>query len=635
MKQLVKALERGAGALSSVGSFFAGVVLMIMVLVIVFEVIMRKFLNSPTMWSIEFVTILMVWFGFLTLAVIQKFGRHVYVDLFVGRLDVKTAKIWQTVILVLPIVFIVILSYFTWEEFFEAWESGETTSTIWAPPIWPLKLALPVGGALLAIQLISDLLNGLINLADGSWMDGLEEDVKISDVAGRKFLILLVSFSALSAFSLWIMGDNPIAGLICLLLVLLFAGVPIYASLGLLGMAGLYLHFGGFLAISQIPGIIDSSLGSFTLAALPPFILSGFVLQRSGAGEELYDLFSKWIGRLPGGLGVSTTLSCAFFAAISISSVATVATIGLIAIPALVKRKYQPSFAYGLVGSGSTLGIMIPPSGTMILYAMVTEESLGKLLVAGLLPGLMLAGLFVIYTIVYALRTDTYEKEAPPTWEERWQSTGKAMYTVAVPAIIVIGIFCGVFTVLECGAVAALYTVIMVLVRRKVGLKDIPGMLSECGVNAGFIMIIIAGAMTMGRYITLSQVPQVVMESITAMNLAPGVVILLIVCMLTVMGMFLEVTSIMLITLPIIYPVVTGLGYNGVWFAVLMTMVMELAIITPPVGMNLYVIQGFTRDKLSTIIKGTVPFFFLMVIGMFIIYFFPEISLFLPKFVGF
>jgi C4-dicarboxylate transporter DctM subunit len=634
MEKAVKKVETVVGVISSVGSFFAGLALMGMILVIVFEVVMRKFFNSPTVWSIEFVTILLVWFGFLTLGVIQKKGRHVYVDLLVGRLNAKTRAIWQTIPLVFSILFMAIVVYFTTLDFWESWESGEVTNSIWAPPIWPLKLALPIGGILLLLQLISDLIGNSYSISRGAWRDQQQSDEGGTESL-KPLLILTFVFVVLVAASLWVMIGSPIIGLLILLLTLLFGGIPIFVTLGLLGVTGLYLHFGGLLAVSQMPGIIESNLSSFTLAALPPFILSGFILQRSGAGEELYDFFSKWIGRLPGGLGISTTLSCAFFAAISISSVATVATIGLIAIPALIKRKYDPGFSYGLVGSGSTLGIMIPPSGTMILYAMVTEESLGQLLVAGLLPGLVLSGLFIIYTVYFSIRSETYEKEEAPTWGERWQATGKAIWTILVPVIIVFGIFSGIFTVLECGAVAALYTIIMVLARRKIGLKDIPGMLSECGVNAGFIIIIIAGAMILGRFITLSQVPQMVMENITAMDLAPGLVIALIVCMLTVMGMFLEVASIMLITLPIIYPVVTSLGYNGVWFAVLMTIVMELAIITPPVGMNLYVIQGFTGDKLSTIIRGTVPFFFLMVLGMVIIYFFPQISLFLPRFVGF
>lgn len=635
VKLAIIKLEAFAGSLSSVGAFISGVSLMAMILVIVFEVVMRKFFNSPTIWSIEFVTFMMIWFGFMTLAVIQKQGRHVYVDLLVGRLDEKTKKMWLTTMLLVTLTFILILTWFTWKDFIEAWETGEKTSTIWGPPIWPLKLALPIGGTIMAIQLVADFFGSALRLVEGSWTDDPDLTGEDSSTSTARYGRILVLFSVLAGGSFWLLTNKPMLGLICLLLVLLFAGVPLFSSLGLAGMAGLYLYFGEWLGISQIPGIIDAAMGNFTIAALPPFILCGFLLSRSGAGEELYDLFSKWVGRLPGGLGIATILSCAFFAAISISSVATVATIGMISIPALLKRKYDPAFCYGLVGSGSTLGIMIPPSGTMILYAMVTEESLGQLLIAGLLPGLLLSGLFVVYTVIYAVRNQTYEKEELPSWDERWRATGTAMWTIAVPAIIIIGIFSGVFTVLECGAVAGLYTFLMVLGRRKITLREIPQTLVECGINGGFILIIIAGAMAMGRYITLSQVPQMTMEAITAMQLSPGMVIFMIICLLTLLGLFLEVASVMLITLPIIYPVIISLGFNGVWFAVLMTIAMELAIITPPVGMNLYVIQGFTNDKLATIIRGMIPFFFLMVLGMLIIYLFPQISLFLPQFVGF
>jgi len=523
-----------------------------------------------------------------------------------------------------------VLVYFSGIECWEAYASGETTATIWAPAIWPLMMALPAGGILMCFQLVAEILTNIRTLMDCAWekAEGIPDGQ--ATYSNKLFIVLLVVFSLLTAVCTWMLVNYPLPGLVAMLLLFLFGGVPIFVSLGIMGIAGLYLHFGGSLAITQVPTIIHHSLGNFTLAALPPFILSGFLLQRSGAGEELYELFSKWMGRLPGSLGVSTILSCAFFAAISISSVATVATIGLIAIPALVKRKYDPTFTYGLVGSGATLGIMIPPSGTMILYAMITEESLGRLLIAGILPGLMLSVLFIVYTIFHAVRSNTYEKEAVATWNERWRALGKAIWVILVPTIIVVGIFSGIFTVLECGAVAALYTIVMVLVRRKITLKDIPGLLSECGINAGFIMIIIAGALIMGRFITLLQVPQIAMDTIAAMNPSPGMVIFAIVCLLTVLGLFLEAASIMLITLPVVYPVIISLGFDGIWFAVLMTIAMELALITPPVGMNLYVIQGFTQAKLGTIIRGMLPFFILMLLGMVIVYFYPQISLLLP-----
>jgi len=623
--------ERFSGFLATASGFLSGMTLLAILFIVLYEIAMRKFFNSPTMWSIELVTILMVWFGLLTLAMCQKQGRHVQVDLLISRFAARTSVLWRFVPLTFALIFTALLVYFSWEDFREAFHSGETTPSIWAPVIWPMKLALPVGGFLMGIQLLSDLMTNALRLADRDWgtPDGPEDGEGLWD---KPFVMSLALFVGLMAVSIWLLVSAPVLGLIVILMVMLFAGVPIFVALGLLGMAGLYLHFGGPLAVTQVPDIFFASIGNFTLAALPLFILTGFILQGSGAGEELYELFSKWIGGLPGGLGLATIFSCAFFAAISISSVATVATIGLIALPALTKRKYNDSFSYGLVGAGSTLGIMIPPSGTMILYAAVTEESLGRLLIAGIIPGLLLVAMFVGYTFFYAWRTRAYEREINPSWAERWRATGKAVWVILVPLLIIAGIFTGIFTVLECGAVAAIYTIAMVLVRRKIGLARIPQILAECGLNAGFILIIIAGALTMGRFITLLRLPQLAMSTITDLNLPPGMVILAMMCLLGVLGLFLEVASVMMITLPVLYPIVIELGFDGVWFAVLMTVNMEMAIITPPVGLNLYVIQGITQSRLAPIIRGMLPFYLLMLAGMIILYFFPGLSLFLPGF---
>jgi C4-dicarboxylate transporter DctM subunit len=631
MKRFIKIIDDTAGYLAAAGGFMAGLVLLAMLFIIIYEIVARRFFSAPTVWSIELVTYLMLWFGFLTLAVCQRQGRHIYVDLLVGQFSPRTAAIWKFIPLVFTLVFLVILFLTAWGNFWHSFSTGERTPTVWQPAIWPMKLALPAGLALFLIQLAADFLKSAQALASGSYREGASPLPRAIKRWWDNPWLMIALFTALMAASGWLLISRPLVGLICVLLVMLMAGVPIFVALGLLGMAGLFLHFGGALAVTQVPNVVYGSMGNFTLAALPLFILAGFVLQGSGAGEELFEVFAKWVGALPGGLGLATILSCAFFAAISISSVATAATIGLIALPSLVKRKYPDSFAYGLVGAGGTLGIMIPPSATMILYAAVTEESLGRLLIAGALPGLLLVVLFGIYTAFYCWRTGAYERERTASWKERWLSLGRGIWVILVPVIIFAGLFSGVFTVLECGAVASLYTIVMVLARRKISLRNVPRILTDCGINAGFILIIIAGALTMGRFITLLRMPQLAMTAISDMHLSPGMVFLAIMVLLIILGMFLEVASIMMITLPVLYPIVTGLGYDGVWFAVLMTLNMEMALITPPVGLNLYVIQGIAGARLAPVVRGVAPFFLIMVLAMVILYFFPQISLWLPN----
>jgi C4-dicarboxylate transporter, DctM subunit len=631
LKRFIKIIDTAAGYLAAIGGFLAGLILVAMVLIIVYEIVARRFFSAPTIWSIELVTYLMLWFGFLTLAVCQRQGRHIHVDLFVSRFSPRTAVIWKFIPLVFTLVFLVILFLTAWGNFWHSFVTGERTPTVWEPLVWPMKLALPTGLALFLLQLAVDFIKNVQTLATGSYREGATTYPREIRRWWDNPWVIIALLAVLMAASGWLLVSLPLVGLICVLLVMLLAGVPIFVALGLLGMAGLFLHFGGALALTQVPNIMYGSMGNFTLAALPLFILAGFILQGSGAGDELYDVFAKFVGALPGGLGLATILSCAFFAAISISSVATAATIGMIALPSLLKRKYPDTFAFGLVGSGGTLGIMIPPSATMILYAAVTEESLGKLLIAGLLPGILLVTLFGIYTVFYCWRTGAYEREQTTSWKERWRSLGKAIWVILTPVIIIIGLFSGVFTVLECGAVASIYTLVMVLVRRKITFRNVPRILTDCGINAGFILIIIAGALTMGRFITLLRMPQLAMTAISDLHLSPGMVILAIMVMLVILGMFLEVASVMMITLPVLYPIVTGLGYDGVWFAVLMTLNMEMALITPPVGLNLYVIQGIASTQLAPIVRGVAPFFVIMVLAMIILYFFPQISLWLPN----
>ncbi|MDY6935678.1 MAG: TRAP transporter large permease subunit [Spirochaetota bacterium] len=623
MKNAKRILDKTSDLLAAGTGLTAGILLLLIILIVVYEIISRRLFNSPTIWSIELVVIFLVWFCLMTLGFCQKEKRHVRVDILISYFSEKTTAYWNIVTLSITLLFTILLIYYSWDGFWHSLITEERFPSVWEPYIWPMKLALPVGCILLIIQLITDIVSNIYMIKF--------ELLKNGDRWFDKSYLLIILFFILLGYSAFLLTSSPISGLILMLLLLLFAGVPVFATLGLIGMYGLYYHYGGSLALTQVPEILYGTLGNFSLAALPLFILTGFVLQMSGAGEELYDLFAKWMGRLPGGLGLATIFSCAFFAAISISSVATVATIGLIALPSLLKRSYSHSFSYGLIGSGATLGIMIPPSATMILYAAVTEESMGRLLIAGLIPGLMMVTLFGIYSVIFCKRSGTYEKEQAWSWDERWKAMRDAVWVLLVPIIITAGIFTGVFTVLECGGIASVYTIVMVIIRRKIGLRDIPRMLRECGGNAGFIIIIIAGALTMGRFLTLLQIPQQAMTFVNDVNFAPWMVISFIMIMFIVLGLFLEVASVMMITLPVIYPIIIGLGYDGVWFAVLMTLNMEMALLTPPVGLNLFVIQGIARAPLGTIIKGTAPFFLIMVLGMLIIYFFPQISLWLPN----
>ncbi len=439
-------------------------------------------------------------------------------------------------------------------------------------------------------------------------------------------------FLALIAISLILFKTVMLAGLVMLMLVLLFGGVPIFPSLGLLGVLGYYLFYGGSAGVwSFFPTICYSSLNNFALACLPLFILAGQVMQSGGVSEEIFEVTSKWVGHLPGGEAVATILACSIFAAISTSSVATAVTIGLIALPALAARNYNKKFSYGLLAAGGTLGIMIPPSGTMIIYSAVTEESIGKLFMAGVIPGLILASAFILYSMWFCWRTKEYDRHSPATWPERLQATKNGMWGLMAPVIILGGIYSGAFTPLESGAVAALYAIVMVLVRKKVAVKDLPRIVGESSMSSVMVLSIIIGALTLGDFMTLTKLPEKALDLVSSYGLPPWGVITAIILIYFVLGMFLEVVSCMLITLPIVYPLITSLGFDGVWFAVIVTINMEMALLTPPVGLNLYVIQGITKATLNDILKGVLPFFIIMVIAIIIYCIFPQLSTWLPN----
>jgi C4-dicarboxylate transporter DctM subunit len=425
---------------------------------------------------------------------------------------------------------------------------------------------------------------------------------------------------------------NGAIGMVLLMLVLLFGGVPIFPALGLVGVVGYYLVIGGGGALgASVPSVAYSSLENFALVCLPLYIFVGQAISSSGVSEEIYNAASKWVGHLPGGEAVATVLACSIFAAVSTSSVATAMTIGLIAIPALLARKYSKDFSYGLLAAGGTLGIMIPPSGTMIIYSAVTEESLGKLFIAGVIPGILLAGLFIGYAVYYCVKTGNYEKVKPATWRERMQASVSAFWGLLAPLIILGGIYSGIFTPMEAGAIAAVYVLLMVLVRGKIKLRGIGHVALMATNNSTMILSIIVGAMLLGDYMTLSKIPDMATEFITTSNFSPTQVIIFLMAMYVVLGMFLEVISIMLITLPIVYPIIIKLGFDGIWFAVLITLNMEMALISPPVGLNLYVIQGICNARLTEILKGVTPFFIIMVIWMLVLGVFPSLSTWLPS----
>ena len=411
------------------------------------------------------------------------------------------------------------------------------------------------------------------------------------------------------------------------LIVLLFSRVPVAFALGGLGLILLWL---ADLSPIMIPQGLYSVVDNFVLLAVPLFLLMSNVLLKGGVGHDLFNAVQSWVGHWPGGLGVATIISCGIFAAISGSSVATAATIGSVAISEMSKRGYPKSFVYGLVAAGGTLGILIPPSIPMIIYGVVTEESIVDLFKAGIGPGIMLAGLFILFSFVYARFSPNYQVQAKASWQERKRSSLRALPTVILAAIVIGGIYLGVFTPTESAAIGFAVSLIIVYSLGTMTWAKLKEAVIESMQTTVTIFLILAGAKIFGKAITLYRIPQDISQLISENFTEVGMFILVVCLVLLLIGLFLESLSMLLIMMPVLYPSIMNMGIDPIWFGIIFVIMIECALITPPVGLNLFVIQAVGKAKMDDVIKGVWPFTLIMLLSVFIIYWFPKIALYIP-----
>lgn len=421
---------------------------------------------------------------------------------------------------------------------------------------------------------------------------------------------------------------SPVLVLFLVFAILCLIRVPIAVSLGLSSIVALsMIDFTLYTVIQKM----FNSLNSATLMAIPGFVFAGIIMSKGGISYHLIEALKSWVGHIRGGLAVVTILACMIFAAISGSSPATAAAIGSIMIPGMVKAGYSKRYAMGLVAAAGTLGILIPPSIPLIIYASVAEESVGKLFAAGIIPGLLLGGILLVSAIVNA-RINNYGKLPKEPMDVRWKKTYKAIWGFLLPVIILGGIYSGIVTPTEAAFVSCFYGIIVsVFIYKEMSFPKFREVLKESINITSMIFLVIASAMIFGMFLTTEQVPQNFAAWIEASTTNKWIFMIGVNLMFFVLGMFLEAVAIILITLPILLPVLVIFDINIIHFAIIMTINMELAMITPPVGLNLFVVSGITREKVGEVVRGVLPFFALMVLALILIVIFPQISLFLAK----
>ncbi len=416
-------------------------------------------------------------------------------------------------------------------------------------------------------------------------------------------------------------------GILLGLMTLLLMRVPVAIALGMIGTILIWAKGLPMVMVSQF---MLSGVDSFELLAVPLFLLMSHVLLVGGVGKDLFAAVQAWIGHWPGGLGVATVVTCALFAAISGSSVATAATVGTVAIHEMTSRGYPKPFVLGLLAAGGTLGILIPPSIPMIIYGVITEESISRLFLAGIGPGLFLAGLFILYCFYFSRSNKAYVKMEKASWAER-KRTSLAALPVALLALLVVGgIYGGLFTPSESAGVGFIFSLLIVLIKGKMKLPDMHRASMGAMTTTVAVLLIVAAAALFGKAITLYQIPQEVTVFVANTFHAPWAFMLVTCAVLLLMGLFLESLSMLLIMMPVLLNSLAPMGLQPIWFGIMFVIMIECALITPPVGMNLFVIQAVGKAKLNEVIQGVWPFVLMMLFTAFLLWFIPDLALYIP-----
>jgi len=410
-------------------------------------------------------------------------------------------------------------------------------------------------------------------------------------------------------------------------IILLVLGVPIYLTMGL--TSGLvFASEGSLVPLAQ--KIIDE-LNSPTLLAIPYFVIAATFMERGGVAKALINAATAWIGRVHGGLGLVSVLTCAIFAAMSGSSVATAIAMGTIMIPAMLRNGYAPSFAGGILVSAGTLGILIPPSLAFVVYGVLADASIPRLFLGGVIPGLISASMMGVYVYYFSKKNGYVDREPMPR-AEKIKKTIVAIPALLVPVVVLGGLYGGFVTLTETAALSAVVAIVLALfVYREVKGRDFLKVMTHAVRSAAAIMIIIAMALAFGHLITETGIAQKTLDFVESLDIKPWQFLLAVNILLIFLGMFLEVFSILLIMVPIVLPLLEPLGIDPIHFGVMLVINMELALMSPPVGLNLFVISNISKIPLAQVLRGTMPFFCLMIGLLILVTYIPVISTWLPN----
>ncbi|HXQ65058.1 MAG TPA: TRAP transporter permease [Alphaproteobacteria bacterium] len=426
-----------------------------------------------------------------------------------------------------------------------------------------------------------------------------------------------------------------IAGFIVLFALMLLR-VPVGMALGLVGVGGFAYLVGGEPALKLVGQTSMRTVTDYTFGVIPMFLLMGAFVSTSGMSRELFRAANTFVGHRKGGLGIATIAACGSFAAISGSSVATAATFSAVAYPEMRRFHYPQSFSTGVIAAGGTLGAMFPPSTVLAVYGIITEQDIGKLFMAGIIPGIIAVSMYIITIVIIGVLRPAFLPAGPrSSWKERREALGDIWAPLLLFLFVIGGLYGGLFTPTEAGGMGAGGAFIIGVLRGRLSRTDIRRSLLQATRTAAAVFTILIGALLFGYFLTITQTPQNVTAFLTGLGLGRYGVLALIMLMYLVLGCLMDAMAMIILTVPIIFPVIKALGFDPIWFGVIIVMTVELGLIHPPVGMNVFVIKSVVQDvKFSTIFKGVLPFIATDLVRLVLLIAFPLLATWLPRTMG-
>ena len=619
-------LSRVVDSVSSKVNLVGMILLAGLMLTISIDVILRYIFNRPLKGSIDIIEVMLVIVVFFGMAYTETKGGHVTVDILTSRLSHRARAVVDSIARALVAGVLVII---TWQSIVYAirWMAAGPTTSVLRIPEYPLILVVAFGSTLFLLVVLIKLIYSI--------SEALSYNLRRSSIE-LAIAISLISLFCAALFWHWLpTGVNPsIVGLlgIGLLFTLLFSGIPVGFALAVVGILGASYIASPQAAFGKTGLAPYTAATTYSWVIIPLFVLMGELAFVSGMSGALYSAAHKWVARLPGGLASATVAACAGFGAISGSNIATAVTMGTVALPEMKKYKYHPELATGCVAAGGGIGTMIPPSITFVLYGLLAEQSIGRLFIAGIFPGLLIATVFISIITFRCRRKPELGPPGPSVnLMEKLRSLRGVWPILTLFALVMGGIYLGVFSPSEAGAIGAFGALVIGLSLRRLTWKGLQVSLLDTGkvTSMGFLLLI--GAAMASYFLAASRLPFMMAEYVSGLDVPRLVILLTVISVYLGLGCILPAYPMIVLTVPIIWPVMEALGYDGVWFGVLIVMLCEVAVITPPVGINVYVIKAIATDvPMGTIFRGVLPFVLGFLISIALIIAFPQIALFLP-----